>query len=86
MAKHLMKNKDVCHSLKVYNRTQSKTDELVSLGATLADSPKDCAKDVDVLFLMLGFPKDVESILFDSEIGVLSTLKEGAYLIDHTTN
>ena len=85
MAKHLLKKKDL-YSLKVYNRTQSKTDELVSLGATLADSPKECAKDVDVLIMMLGFPTDVENVVFNAESGVLSTLKEGAYVIDHTTS
>lgn len=85
MAKFFLKKPDQ-YTLKVYNRTQSKTDNLVKQGATLADSPRDCAKDVDVLIMMLGFPIDVENIVFNAEYGILSTLKEGAYLIDHTTS
>ena len=35
---------------------------------------------------MLGYPHDVESIVLDKDTGILSHMKEGAVLIDHTTS
>ena len=54
MAGHLM---DAGHELFVYNRTKSKTDNLVSRGATLLNEVKDAPKFADVVFTMVGYPK-----------------------------
>ena len=35
---------------------------------------------------MLGFPHDVEDVVFNPETGVLHHMKEGSVLIDHTTS
>mmetsp|Transcript_2170 Transcript_2170/g.3797 ORF Transcript_2170/g.3797 Transcript_2170/m.3797 type:complete len:142 (+) Transcript_2170:205-630(+) len=35
---------------------------------------------------MLGYPSDVEQVVFDKEHGIADHMKEGAYLIDHTTS
>jgi 3-hydroxyisobutyrate dehydrogenase-like beta-hydroxyacid dehydrogenase len=35
---------------------------------------------------MLGFPKDLEDIVYDSEKGILKSMKPNSYLIDHTTS
>ena len=43
------------------------------------------ASEVDYLFLMLGYPKDVEVMVL-GEKGILNLMKPGAYLIDHTTS
>jgi 3-hydroxyisobutyrate dehydrogenase len=67
MAGHLMRNG---YSLSVYNRTASKADELVSNGAEFKQ-PIDIAKSVDYLFLMLGYPFDVEKVVFDEKEGIL---------------
>ena len=72
--------------MSVYNRTASKADDLVKAGATYAESPQALAKSVDVLFLMLGYPHDVEKVVLDPETGIANHLKEGAYLVDHTTS
>jgi 3-hydroxyisobutyrate dehydrogenase len=83
MCKHLL-NKG--YSLSVFNRTKSKTDELVEAGAKYEDL-KSIAKSSDCLFLMLGYPKDVESIAFESEEGgLLKHMRAGTYLVDHTTS
>ena len=82
MANHLM-NKG--HSLMVFNRTASKADELVSAGATFM-SPKEIAQQADFLFLMLGYPHDVRSMVLDEESGVLQHMKSGSTLVDHTTS
>ena len=85
MAGHLIKKG---YTLLVHNRTASKADELVQMGATYCESPQDVAKDADFVFLMLGFPKDVETMVYgeDGNSGILSVMKQGAHLIDHTTS
>ena len=36
--------------------------------------------------MMVGYPHDVDEVVFESEGGVLSHMKEGSVLIDHTTS
>lgn len=36
--------------------------------------------------MMLGYPHDVEDVVFNPDTGVLHHMKEGAVLIDHTTS
>ena len=43
------------------------------------------AQQVDYLFLMLGYPHDVEEMVL-GEAGILKHMKNGAFLIDHTTS
>ena len=74
------------YTLQVYNRTASKADALVKAGATYVDSPQEIAKNADFLFLMLGYPTDVEQMTIDPVHGVIKHMKKGAYLIDHTTS
>lgn len=81
MAGHLI-NKG--YSLNVFNRTASKTEPLVELGATFMN-PVDIAKNSDVVFLMLGYPQDLENILFKDD-GILHHLQKGSVLVDHTTS
>ena len=64
MAQHLMKNG---YQLSVFNRTASKADELVKEGAIFAQ-PIEIAKESDYLFLMLGYPKDVEDMVLGDGI------------------
>lgn len=56
MCKHLLNAK---YSLKVFNRTKSKADGLLAMGAEWCE-PIPMSQSVDILFLMLGYPKDVE--------------------------
>ena len=83
MAGHLIKKG---HKLCVYNRTKSKADDLVAMGAEYCETPKAVASQVDYLFLMLGFPHDVEKTVYDPETGVFDSMKPNSYLIDHTTS
>eukprot|EP00351_Strombidinopsis_sp_SopsisLIS2011_P006097 CAMPEP_0116881382 /NCGR_PEP_ID=MMETSP0463-20121206/13499_1 /TAXON_ID=181622 /ORGANISM="Strombidinopsis sp, Strain SopsisLIS2011" /LENGTH=125 /DNA_ID=CAMNT_0004533281 /DNA_START=72 /DNA_END=449 /DNA_ORIENTATION=+ len=82
MAAHLMKHGN---PMAVFNRTASKADDLVKSGATFM-SPEEVAKQSDYLFLMLGYPKDVEKMVLDPNDGILKHMKPGSYLIDHTTS
>jgi 3-hydroxyisobutyrate dehydrogenase len=47
---------------------------------------KEIAEESDFLFMMLGYPHDVEDVVFNNENGLLHHMKEGAILIDHTTS
>ena len=82
MAGHLM---DAGHELFVYNRTKSKTDNLVSRGATLLNEVKDAPKFADVVFTIVGYPKDVEEVYL-GENGLITTAKKGQVFVDMTTS
>lgn len=82
MASHLM---DAGHELFVYNRTKSKTDNLVKRGATLLNEIKDAPKFAEVIFTMVGYPKDVEEVYL-GENGLITTAKKGQVFVDMTTS
>lgn len=48
--------------------------------------PNEIAREADFLFLMLGYPHDVRSMVLDETNGILQHMKEGSTLIDHTTS
>jgi 3-hydroxyisobutyrate dehydrogenase len=73
------------YSATVYNRSADKAQPLVDLGAKLAASPKDVAAQSDVVFAIVGFPKDVREV-FLGEDGALAGCKPGAVLVDMTTS
>ena len=81
MAGHLL---DAGHELFVYNRTVSKTDGLVKRGATLLKEVNDAPLNADVIFSMVGYPKDVEEVYL-GENGLIKTAKEGQVFVDMTT-
>ena len=82
MAGHLM---DAGHELYVYNRTVSKTENLVKRGAKLLTEIKDAPLNADVVFTMVGYPKDVEGVYLGSD-GLITTAKEGQVFVDMTTS
>lgn len=82
MAGHLMA---AGYEATVYNRTASKTDELVAKGAKRADTPKAVAEASDVIFSIVGYPADVREVYLGSE-GVLAGAKSGAVIVDMTTS
>lgn len=57
MCKLLLKNN---FKLTVFNRTASKADELLELGATFS-TPEEMAPQVDVIVLMVGYPQDLRN-------------------------
>ena len=44
------------------------------------------AKESDYILMMLGYPHDVEDVVFNRESGLLHHMKAGSILIDHTTS
>jgi 3-hydroxyisobutyrate dehydrogenase len=83
MAGHLMTKGQL--SLQVSDRFQSACDPLVKQGATFM-SPVEIAKQADYLFIMLGYPRDVETMVLDKKDGLFAHMKKGSFLIDHTTS
>lgn len=82
VVKHLL-NAD--YEVAVYNRTKSKTDELVSLGATWYDTPKEITEVSELIFTMVGFPKDVEDTYYGDN-GIFKADITGKILVDMTTS
>ncbi|MBX9677644.1 MAG: NAD(P)-dependent oxidoreductase [Gemmataceae bacterium] len=69
----------------VYNRTKEKAKELLDQGAEWADTPKQAAQKADVVFAIVGFPKDVRAVFLGDD-GALAGSKAGNILVDMTTS
>jgi 3-hydroxyisobutyrate dehydrogenase len=72
-------------SATVYNRSKDKLQPLLDLGAKAADSPKEVAANSDIVFAIVGFPKDVREVFLGAD-GALAGAKAGAVLVDMTTS
>lgn len=71
-------------SLIVWNRTASKVEPLLRLGAKAGKSPAHVAAEVDVVITMVSRPQDVEEVAL-APSGVLEGLRAGSVLIDMST-
>jgi len=68
------------HDVKVWNRTPGK----VVNGAPAAATPKEAAKDAEIVWLCVSDTKAVEHVLFGKD-GVIESLKPGAIVVDSST-
>ncbi|WP_243439021.1 NAD(P)-dependent oxidoreductase [Fundidesulfovibrio soli] len=82
MCGHLM---DAGYALTVYNRSRLKAEPLLARGASWAATPREVAQASDVVFTIVGFPKDVREVYFGAD-GVFAGAGTGAVLVDMTTN
>ncbi len=82
MCQHLMTKG---YQATVYNRSKDKAAPLVEAGAVLADSPKAVAERSDVVFAIVGFPRDVREV-FLGPAGALAGSRPGTVLVDMTTS
>lgn len=73
------------HDVTIYTRTKSKAADLISAGAKWAETPAEASKDQDMIFTMVGYPKDVEEV-YTGENGIFYAAKKGAIVIDMTTS
>ncbi|MFD2932792.1 NAD(P)-dependent oxidoreductase [Spirosoma flavum] len=81
MAKHLL---TAGYTVNIHNRTKSKADSLIGMGATWFDTPAALPQKSDIIITMIGFPKDVDECYFGVD-GIFQGIKPGAVLIDMTT-
>ncbi len=73
------------HDVRVYNRTAARADAWVAEhGGDAAPTPAEAARDADIVFVCVGNDDDVRSVTL-GEGGVLSGVKSGAIVVDHTT-
>ena len=82
MAGHLLR---AGHQVRVFNRSAAKAQLLVDEGAVWADTPAAAARGGDVVFSMVGYPRDVEEIDLKDD-GIFSGLGRGAIAVDFTTS
>ncbi|KAL7692740.1 putative 6-phosphogluconate dehydrogenase-like domain superfamily, NAD(P)-binding domain superfamily [Plasmopara halstedii] len=83
MVGHILKHG---YDVTIFNRTLSKCDGLKKQGASVADSPAEVAKVSDIVFGIVGYPKDVRKVFLDHDWGVLASLKSGGVIVDMTTS
>jgi 3-hydroxyisobutyrate dehydrogenase len=81
MAMHLV---DAGYNVSVYSRTKSKSEKLISKGCDWYDTPAAIAENCDIIFTIVGYPRDVEEVYFGND-GVMQALKKDAVVIDMTT-
>ena len=82
MCGHLI---DAGFSATVYSRTRQKSEALLGKGATWAASPKEVARNSDVVFSIVGFPADVREVILGQD-GALAGAEAGTVLVDMTTS
>ena len=68
----------------LHNRSRAAVDELVAEGASSANSPKEVAGQVDVVFTNLPDTPDVEKVVL-GENGILAGAQEGLIFVDNST-
>ena len=81
MAGHLLAQG---HALTTFSRTRSKAKDLLQRGARWADSPARVADASDVVFTMVGFPRDVSDVYLGEE-GLVHQARTGMVFVDMTT-
>ncbi|MGH7600645.1 MAG: NAD(P)-dependent oxidoreductase [bacterium] len=81
MSRHLLQ---AGFSLSVYNRTASKAQALLEMGAKFAESPAAVAAASEIIITTLLDTPDVEAVLF-GENGVYEGLSAGKIVVDMST-
>ena len=82
MCQHLMTKG---YTATVYNRTKERAQPLLDAGAAWAETPQDVARRSDVVFAIVGFPKDVREVFLGPK-GVLAGARPGMAMVDMTTS
>lgn len=81
MAKNLI---NAGYNLTVYNRTSSKSNKLVEIGAQASDSPQKLFDETDIVFLMISDDHAVKSV-FNGDEGLLKSSSKGKVIINMST-
>jgi len=68
----------------VWNRTRSRTEDLIAAGATGAETPEALAAACDIIMLCVSDTPDVEAVTL-GEHGLIHGLAEGKLVVDHST-
>jgi len=82
MADHVL---DAGHELFVFNRSREKAETLVEKGAHWVESPAEAAAHSEIVFTIVGFPKDVEEVYLAAQ-GVFAANGPCRIVVDMTTS
>lgn len=78
MAKHLERAGQL---QKVYNRTAEKAEVFRGTDVEIVDSPREAARDVDVIMIMVSDSEDSKEVILGPE-GVIQAAKPGSLVLD----
>ncbi|MEO8268137.1 MAG: NAD(P)-dependent oxidoreductase [Aureliella sp.] len=83
MCGHLLK---AGFATTVFTRSREKAQGVLDQGAEWAATPREVAERSDVVFAIVGFPRDVRQVFLCPENGALAGCKPGSILVDMTTS
>jgi len=75
---------DVGYEIIVYNRSNKKTENLKNKGATVVESPKEVAKNTDLVIIVVKDADAVNDVIF-GDYGILAGNHEGMCIADMST-
>lgn len=81
MARRLL---EAGHELTVHNRTRQREEPLQALGAQPASTPRECARDRDLVIIMVSDTPDVQAVILGEE-GAALGMEPGSVLVDMST-
>jgi len=76
---------DAGYAATVSNRTRAKAEPLAAKGARVVASPAEVAAASDVVFTIVGHPRDVREVYLGVD-GVLTAARPGSVVVDMTTS
>jgi len=82
MAGHI---RDAGHDLFLYNRTPEKAEGLIERGGCWCASPAEVARNVEIVFTIVGHPRDVEEVYLGKE-GIIPAGGRCRTVVDMTTS
>jgi len=82
MAGHI---RDAGYDLYLYNRTQKKAEGLIERGGRWCISPAEVARNAEIVFTIVGHPRDVEEVYLGSE-GIIPAGGRCHTVVDMTTS
>ena len=81
MCANVVKNN---HDVIVWNRTSSRMDDLIELGASAGSSPAEVASNSEIIITCVSDSPDVENVIL-GENGVIAGVKPGSVVVDMST-
>ena len=82
MAKHIQEH---VSEFTVCDLNQEAAIDILEDGGIWAETPAECAKDKDVVFMSLPMPQDVEKVSI-GESGIIESVKKNSVVLDVSTN
>jgi 3-hydroxyisobutyrate dehydrogenase len=73
------------YAVRVHTRTRARAEPLLGAGAVWAEGPRAVAEASDVVFTLVGHPRDVRDVVLGQR-GALAGCRAGCVLVDMTTS